>query len=195
MPMNNVLPNIAHEAPPPAFLVVPGVKLDAKVFIGVDTYSAPHYHPSPREAVLMQMTGKKKIILCPLKQYRSLYPYGWLSGRANFSMVKFKSSLENDGYADIENLSSLAAKKERVQYPDIAKVNILECTLNAGEVLFIPQGWFHFAYGIKESISVTYFFKGSWKHAPFLFVVRESLIRNCGILRRYLNWIFRGFRK
>lgn len=41
------------------------------------------------------------------------------------------------------------------QFKDANGINPLECTVRAGEVLFVPRGWWHAVLNLEESIAVT----------------------------------------
>ena len=41
------------------------------------------------------------------------------------------------------------------QFKDAAGVTPLECTVRAGEVLFVPRGWWHAVLNLEESMAVT----------------------------------------
>jgi hypothetical protein len=169
-PLGEVLPNLAHDVPPPAFL--DGVEeTEPVVFLGVDTYTSAHYHHAPREAALMQIVGKKKVVLCPSRHYQCFYPCAWSSERPNWSTVPFTSP--SDDTQDTE--PGWMPEDAKRRFPRLAEAGVLECVLGPGELLFIPQGWFHIVYGLGESISVTYFWHGSWRNGYWRVALRDAL--------------------
>jgi hypothetical protein len=161
-PVDKVLPVSKDDISVPHF--IPKNKLISKLlFIGIDTLSSAHYHPAPLEAVLTQVVGEKKVLLYPAAQYRLLYPFPWYSRYSNWSKVSIDPDDEN----------RLCSK----EYPKLKNINEYVVLLGAGESLYIPQGWFHVAQGIEESISVTFFFKGSLFDSTFYLVCRAIAAR------------------
>jgi hypothetical protein len=166
-------PDIVSEAGPPAFLG--GKKTYPVIFMGIDTYSHAHYHPVRNEAVLMQMQGRKKLILIAAKDYRQWYPnprFSWNMNWSGMPMALDPSEVFNgpDGYqAWVQHANRQGA------YGDAAQAKTFECVIEPGEILFIPQGWFHLVYGMGESISVTHFFRSSWRHAHPRLALRDGM--------------------
>lgn len=170
-PLEGTLPNTFRDVPPPSFIA--HQKLLGQVFVGVDTYSNAHYHSAPYEAVLMQIVGTKRLVLCPAEHYQSFYPCAWYSGRSNWSRI----GCDTRGAARAGSGGAYFLQADDPAFPKAREAPLLECVLQPGESLFIPQGWFHVVYGVGEAISVTYFFKGSWRHAHFPIAVRDALTR------------------
>jgi hypothetical protein len=168
-PLREVLPNLAQDVPPPECLDEAEDETDPVVFLGVDTYSGAHYHHAPKEAVLMQIVGQKKVVLCPAEQYHHFYPCAWFSKRPNWSRVPFRSDDTPDG--DTAWMPEDAEKR----FPRLSKATVVECVLAPGELLFIPQGWFHIVYGLGESISVTYFWHGLWRNGYWRVALHDAL--------------------
>jgi hypothetical protein len=172
-PLTGFAPEIIAEAAPPDFLN--GKRTYPVIFMGIDTYSHAHYHPVRNEAVLMQMSGRKKFILIPAKDYRCWHPNPWLSWNMNWSGIPMNgdpSAILNGEHA---YKAWVAQGNQHGHYPRAAEVEPIECVIEAGELLFIPQGWFHIVYGIGENISVTHFFKGSARHAHFPLRLRDGV--------------------
>ncbi|HVZ42961.1 MAG TPA: cupin-like domain-containing protein [Ramlibacter sp.] len=49
-----------------------------------------------------------------------------------------------------------ADQPDLARFPDFAKVKVLETTLEPGETLFLPLGWWHQVAGLQASVSVSY---------------------------------------
>jgi len=169
-PLGEVLPNLARDVPPPAFLDHVN-ETEPVVFLGVDTYTSAHYHHAPREAALMQIVGRKKVVLCPAERYRYFYPCAWFSERPNWSTVPFTSPMGDMKDSEPGWMPEDAASR----FPKLGKAHVSECVLAPGELIFIPQGWFHIVYGLGESISVTYFWHGSWRNGHWRVALRDGL--------------------
>ncbi|XP_077927282.1 tRNA wybutosine-synthesizing protein 5 isoform X3 [Halichoerus grypus] len=87
---------------------------------------------------LIQVTGKKRVVLFSPRDAQYLY----LSGT--------KSEV-----LDIDN-------PDLAKYPLFSKARRYECSLKAGDVLFIPALWFHNVISEEFGVGVNIF----WKHLP-----------------------------
>ncbi|XP_034510810.1 tRNA wybutosine-synthesizing protein 5 isoform X3 [Ailuropoda melanoleuca] len=87
---------------------------------------------------LIQVTGKKRVVLFSPRDAQYLY----LSGT--------KSEV-----LDIDN-------PDLAKYPLFSKARRYECSLKAGDVLFIPALWFHNVISEEFGVGVNLF----WKHLP-----------------------------
>ena len=87
-----------------------------------------------------------------------MYLLPWYSMRGNHSRIRFDGESEPDPR----------------DFPKLAQAEMLECTLEPGEALFIPDHWMHIVEGIKENISVTYFWDSDWRQAHLPGVIRDS---------------------
>jgi hypothetical protein len=92
-----------------------------------------HYDES--DGTLVQLHGQKQILLFPPGQRRNLYPFPVAHA------VPYWFSQVNPRRPDLRAFPRLAgALAERV-----------EVTLNPGELLFLPAGWWHEVAGLGES--------------------------------------------
>ncbi|KAF5910600.1 hypothetical protein HPG69_004688 [Diceros bicornis minor] len=87
---------------------------------------------------LIQVTGKKRVVLFSPRDAQYLY----LSGT--------KSEVLNIDNPDLD------------KYPLFSKARRYECSLKAGDVLFIPALWFHNIISEEFGVGVNVF----WKHLP-----------------------------
>ena len=78
------------------------------------------------------------VLLYPPGDTSALYPKGFFASDHNCSRVDAHDP-------DLE------------RFPKFASLKALECTLDAGEALFIPIHWWHAVYGLKLSVSGTFF--------------------------------------
>nr|XP_044624439.1 tRNA wybutosine-synthesizing protein 5 isoform X2 [Equus asinus] len=88
--------------------------------------------------VLIQVTGKKRVVLFSPRDAQYLY----LSGT--------KSEVLNIDNPDLD------------KYPLFSKARRYECSLKAGDVLFIPALWFHNVISEEFGVGVNVF----WRHLP-----------------------------
>ncbi|XP_008685542.1 tRNA wybutosine-synthesizing protein 5 isoform X2 [Ursus americanus] len=95
-------------------------------------------HYDVMDNFLIQVTGKKRVVLFSPRDAQYLY----LSGT--------KSEV-----LDIDN-------PDLAKYPLFSKARRYECSLKAGDVLFIPALWFHNVISEEFGVGVNIF----WKHLP-----------------------------
>ncbi|XP_008562891.1 PREDICTED: tRNA wybutosine-synthesizing protein 5 [Galeopterus variegatus] len=95
-------------------------------------------HYDVMDNFLIQVTGKKRVVLFSPRDAQYLY----LSGT--------KSEVLNIDNPDL------------AKYPLFSKARRYECSLGAGDVLFIPALWFHNVISEEFGVGVNVF----WKHLP-----------------------------
>ncbi|XP_012584024.1 PREDICTED: tRNA wybutosine-synthesizing protein 5 isoform X2 [Condylura cristata] len=95
-------------------------------------------HYDVMDNFLIQVTGKKRVVLFSPRDAQYLY----LSGT--------KSEVLNIDNPDL------------AKYPLFSKARRYECSLEAGDVLFIPALWFHNVISEEFGVGVNVF----WKHLP-----------------------------
>uniref|UniRef100_A0A8B9YZ35 tRNA wybutosine-synthesizing protein 5 n=1 Tax=Bos mutus grunniens TaxID=30521 RepID=A0A8B9YZ35_BOSMU len=95
-------------------------------------------HYDVMDNFLIQVTGKKRVVLFSPRDAQYLY----LSGS--------KSEVLNIDNPDL------------AKYPLFSKARRYECSLKAGDVLFIPALWFHNVISEEFGVGVNVF----WKHLP-----------------------------
>ncbi|XP_071475051.1 tRNA wybutosine-synthesizing protein 5 isoform X2 [Marmota flaviventris] len=115
---------------------------DEQFFSSVFRISSPGLqlwtHYDVMDNFLVQVTGKKRVTLFSPRDAQYLY----LSGT--------KSEVLNIDNPDL------------VKYPLFSKARRYECTLEAGDILFIPALWFHNVISEEFGVGVNVF----WKHLP-----------------------------
>ncbi|XP_048664208.1 tRNA wybutosine-synthesizing protein 5 isoform X2 [Marmota marmota marmota] len=115
---------------------------DEQFFSSVFRISSPGLqlwtHYDVMDNFLVQVTGKKRVTLFSPRDAQYLY----LSGT--------KSEVLNIDNPDL------------VKYPLFSKARRYECTLKAGDILFIPALWFHNVISEEFGVGVNVF----WKHLP-----------------------------
>ena len=101
-------------------------------------------HYDQYDNLLAQVRGRKRIVLFEPKQTAFLYPFPVDSKIYHLSQIDI----------DRPNLK---------QFPDFIKSRSCECTLEPGEILFIPTFWWHQVYTLDDekfpTISVNFWYK------------------------------------
>lgn len=149
IPIAQVLPELLHEVECPRVIEPKRIKKEV-VFIGRNTFTTLHYHRGT-QALLGQVTGRKHVVLFPPRDTAFLYPERWYSLFTNFSRI----DLEGD------------VRQTARSYPLFSRARSLECTLEPGEMLFIPIQWWHAARGEGLSVSVTTFWRARLREWNF----------------------------
>lgn len=96
-------------------------------------------HHDPHYNLLAQVVGTKYVRLYHAKYTASLHPY--VTGLT-----------QNSSQVDVD-------APQHDQYPDFADAPFLECTLQPGQMLFIPPGWWHYVKALSVSFSVSFWWK------------------------------------
>ncbi|VVC33352.1 JmjC domain [Cinara cedri] len=115
-----------------------GEEPDINAWLGPKgTVSPTHY--DPKNNFLAQVVGSKDIILYDPKWSKCLYPYEdkFLMNTAQVNPIK----------PDLSKFSNFPQAKATL------------CTLNKGEMLFIPPGWWHRVESLSVSFSVSFWWK------------------------------------
>lgn len=87
------------------------------------------------------VAGSKRFLLYPPRQSSLLYPCGFFSQAPNFSNVDPEAP-------------------DLTRYPRFAAARPLGCELRAGEILYVPRGWWHHVRTIEDSIAIGFWFGG-----------------------------------
>ncbi|XP_072275243.1 tRNA wybutosine-synthesizing protein 5 [Pyxicephalus adspersus] len=95
-------------------------------------------HYDVMDNLLIQVTGRKRVVLYSPRDAQFLY----LSG-------------DKSEVLDVDN-------PDLAKYPLFSQARRYECTLEAGDVLFIPALWFHNTVAEEFGVGVNVF----WKHLP-----------------------------
>lgn len=111
------------------------------------TFPVLHYDNMHTHAFLMQIYGSKEYVFFPPGQTEYLYPRG--GSESN------KSSVDLD-HPDLE------------RFPRFAQAVPSRCILKAGEMLFVPAGWWHTARILEPTITISANTVNSSNWAPFI---------------------------
>ena len=94
-------------------------------------------HYDSRQNLHALVTGRKRFVIFDRKDFSHLYPYPMFSSYPHMSRV----------YLPAPDLQ---------QFPRFARATAYEITLVAGEMLFLPPGWWHEVDTLAPSISVSF---------------------------------------
>jgi lysine-specific demethylase 8 len=117
----------------PDYCQLQGLPDDAisMLFLGnAGNYAHLHFDGDYRQVLLYQVFGQKRIILIPTTEGNKLLPVG------NFSLTSFENFTETE-------------IAEFLHY-----VKGFQCTLNPGEAIFMPAGFWHFVGYLTTGMSV-----------------------------------------
>lgn len=110
-----------------------GKQYSVMMWIGPHGCLSP-LHFDPLDNAFMQFVGEKKVLMYPPKTH----VYGGVGdNQANTSPINFDDPLDLDQYPELQNLP-----------PAIA------CTMSPGDLLYIPQKWWHQVRTVENSFSV-----------------------------------------
>jgi hypothetical protein len=115
--------------------------LRAKVWLGKAGTVTPLHRDVPHN-LHVHLRGRKRWLLVPPVRSSRVYPRGLLSGMPNFSRV----DPERPDYA---------------RYPRYRDVPAFGATLEAGETLFIPHGWWHHTRSLDDAVSMNFWYGGN----------------------------------
>jgi hypothetical protein len=166
-PIGQVLPELQQEIVTPPLFDASRLK-HTFLFMGVDTYTGPHYHTMRNQAILAPLVGWKRVIMFAVSDHHRLQSPPWLTtGRKLFTSNWSQLPFHRD--AHLEEMAR--------EWSSLQGVEPFECTVHPGDALFIPSHVFHIVYAMGESIAVTFFWRGRFPPAgvPFRLVANDVL--------------------
>lgn len=110
----------------------------ARLWLGPAGMHTPLHHDLP-DNLYAQIFGRKRLRLVPRSERRNLYPNSRFSAAPNFSPV-------DTWHPDLE------------RFPRFRRVRPLDCTIEAGECLYIPRLWWHQVESLEVSASLNLWF-------------------------------------
>lgn len=108
---------------------------DIKAWLGPKGTVSPMHH-DPKHNLLCQVFGHKTVILAAPEDGANLYPHA-------------DAMLANTSQVDAECV-------DLVRFPLTQKVKFFRLTLYAGEMLYMPPGWWHHIRSQEKSFSVSF---------------------------------------
>jgi hypothetical protein len=119
------------DAPPVGEYLDPASPDAAYFWFGPAGTKTPFHHDLTNN-LMAQVIGRKRVLLVPLTDtvhmYNNLHCYSQVDG----------------GAIDVE------------RYPSVEHARVIECTLEPGELLFLPIGWWHYVEALDASVTMTY---------------------------------------
>ncbi len=115
--------------------------LRAKVWLGKAGTVTPLHRDVPHN-LHVHLSGRKRWLLFAPGQSARLYPRGLFSGMPNFAQV------------DPE-------RPDDARFPRFRGARALCATLDAGEALFIPHGWWHHTRSLDDAVSMNFWWGGT----------------------------------
>uniref|UniRef100_A0A7S1FF39 JmjC domain-containing protein n=1 Tax=Noctiluca scintillans TaxID=2966 RepID=A0A7S1FF39_NOCSC len=115
------------------------------VFFGPKGTATP-LHVDPYENAFCQVVGSKYVRLYPPAEAWRLYPSDENSPLRNHSKLEPGDLLlgeKTDAY---------------LEFPEFEKADFAETVLRAGDLLYLPRGWWHYVKSLSTSISVAFHF-------------------------------------
>jgi len=139
---------------PPFFLSRPTTA--ANLWIGASdptTGSKSGLHHDYGDNLYVLIKGRKKVRLFSPADSFNVYPMGTINYVTKNGQHSF--CWHPDNHWSQLNLN-LPEEQVKAQWPRYSDANPLECTVEEGEMLFIPNGWWHqvTSYGIHMAINV-----------------------------------------
>lgn len=145
----DVLPALMQELETPAYCEG-GLLLRRNLwFSATDNVTALHFDLP--DNLVAQVHGTKRFILFPPRESKHVYAHPKLSSTPHLA------------HLDPE-------RPDLARYPEATKARGFSCTLEPGDLLFIPSRWWHYARSPEPSVSVNF-----WWASPALYpLVRAS---------------------
>ena len=130
---------------------------NSRLWIGTAGNITP-CHFDRAHGVLCQIRGVKRVYMFSPEDSPNLYPHSGDRSDAHAARVDVNAVFSGD-------LGLLEAQLAR--FPRLARAQPHVCDLLAGEILYIPPGWWHCVVSIESSISLTFPFGISAReHTP-----------------------------
>ncbi len=108
-----------------------------------NSFTPIHFDHAPN--ITAQLVGSKRWTFFSPDQIKFLDFYPWYSQLSHFSRVNSINLMHNFD-----------------KFPKLKHLNFVDCILQKGELLYVPEKWPHCVYSLEPSISLNFF----WKPLP-----------------------------
>ncbi|AUP77238.1 cupin-like domain-containing protein [Flavivirga eckloniae] len=115
------------------------------------------FHADTANNVYAQIKGRKMFIICSTKFNKTMYP----------SSKHIYGAVASD--VDINNF-------EKDRFPEFKNNDFMSVILEPGDVLFVPQNWWHYVQALDPSISISNF--GYTKFEVYSLKFKERIIQS-----------------
>jgi hypothetical protein len=155
--LQDELSDIANDIPLPDGLCRGGVELISLWMAASGT--ATHLHWDSHPALLALVRGRKAVSLFSPDLFESMYPVSETETRLNWSQVDF-------------------LRPDRESFPTFAGAKRFDLELRSGEILYIPQYWWHCVSNLEPSMGVQFLLRARSNQRPWAdFYRRRQEIR------------------
>lgn len=114
-------------------------------------------HYDPYDNILAVIRGRKRFHLFPPCDVNQMYPFPAFSRWGHFSRVD-------------------PTHVDRDRFPNWPHHHRIECEIQAGEILFLPHGWWHQVENETQVIALNFFYA-----VPYLQCFTRPLLRFCAV--------------
>jgi tRNA wybutosine-synthesizing protein 5 len=135
--IHSVFPELVESMAKPQFMLDSDLSSSPLLWIGAAGCVSP-LHYDHYENFLVQVRGTKSLTMFPPSDTAYLYP--------NINPPRHLSAI------NLENVDIHA-------FPLFPNASPVECTICAGDILYIPPNWWHHVRTIEASISINYWFE------------------------------------
>lgn len=136
-------PSLVEDAPTPPF--IPGDPLIRYLWIGTQG-NVTRAHYDTEDNILVQLRGRKRVVLFPSRQHDRLYPSSPFSVRPNFAQVNLQ-------------------QPDLSKFPRFKTATPWEGVLEPGDMLYLPIYWWHEVYSLEAGVSVNFWWGASPEQA------------------------------
>lgn len=152
LPLEGELRALTHDAPLDAWCAG-AVAAKHNLWVGAaGTASDLHYDMTHN--LVAQIEGRRRVTLFAPADGPRLYPHPLRTLNAHHSQVRVEAP-------------------DLARFPRYAEARPVEVLLEAGEVLFIPRGWWHHFESLAPSIAINCFWATA-RHVPALLLARAA---------------------